>query len=42
MPRTVPRKSDKLDAKLQTDVDICRSKLTGLNADIAALQAKIT
>lgn len=32
---------DKLDAKLQADVDTCLSKLTGLDADIAALQAKI-
>jgi hypothetical protein len=33
---------EKLDAKLQADVDVCVSKLTGLDADIAALQAKIT
>jgi hypothetical protein len=33
---------DKLDAKLQSNVDLCLSKLTGLDADIAALQAKIT
>lgn len=33
---------EKLDAKLQNDVDVCLSKLTGLDTDIAALQAKIT
>jgi hypothetical protein len=33
---------EKLDAKLQNDVDLCLSKLTGLDADIATLQAKVT
>lgn len=33
---------ERLDSKLQSNVDLCRSKLTGLDADIAALQAKIT
>ncbi len=33
---------EKLDAKLQNEVDLCLSKLTGLDADIATLQAKVT
>ncbi len=33
---------ERLDAKLQNDVDLCLSKLTGLDADIATLQAKVT
>jgi hypothetical protein len=32
---------EKLDAKLQANVDLCQSKLAGLDADLAALQAKI-
>jgi len=32
---------EKLDAKLQTNVDLCQSRLAGLDADLAALQAKI-
>ena len=33
---------EKLDVRLQANVDLCRSKLTGLDADIATLQTKIT
>jgi len=32
---------EKLDAKLQNNVDLCQSKLAGLDADLATLQAKI-
>ena len=32
---------EKLDAELQNDVDLCMSRLTGLDTDIAVLQAKI-
>lgn len=34
--------NEALDAKLQNEVDLCVSKLSGLDADIATLRAKIT